>query len=399
MHSGYNTLSVPLCCRSSAVRTLIALVAFLSSVLPSHAADEYVRCVQNQLIALEQTPGKADGLIGPKTLAAATQLKNDRADWAGLQLLPDLSSETARNWCKALPFYKTDLVAFHPAELRTRVRSESMAGPVGQQLLVSRFNDVARFFETRYDIALPEQPVVVAADDSFSMAEMMRGEIRIQNRPELPGLGLALRAAQVCRGSDGTGGLTYYDVVGLCWQPPTGESPSQLARWARRAKPRVGATLAHEYMHYVQFSVINQSVDDDVLSWEQLLASPFWLFEGTATYVGLEYEVDRANNLRAPTLREQVKSLSDLNSSINDLRLPPPYLGEEHYQQSYFAVDLLVRRTDDSALFDYWRSLGAGLSHDAAFETTFGLSLEEFESRFPGVLKTAKAARRFANGG
>ncbi|MEX1180562.1 MAG: alginate lyase family protein [Cucumibacter sp.] len=72
---------------------LPALFLGLSSV-PATAS---VLCVQEELAALGYSPGPVDGALGGRTIGAATQFRSD----AGLNL-PDLSTETAGEWCAAV---------------------------------------------------------------------------------------------------------------------------------------------------------------------------------------------------------------------------------------------------------------------------------------------------------
>jgi hypothetical protein len=70
------------------------LCAFFATVGPAAANP---LCVQQMLIKLGYDPGKPDGALGKKTVAAAAQFRD-----ATGQQLRDLSAETAPEWCVAL---------------------------------------------------------------------------------------------------------------------------------------------------------------------------------------------------------------------------------------------------------------------------------------------------------
>ncbi len=373
------------------------LISVLLGLAGAAAADDYVRCVQEQLAALGYSPGAADGDVGPKTRAAVQALRKQRDQALWLRAMPGIEAKSARKWCRYLPIFDAELQRFQPVSLATPVETISAAGDVAQDLVEDLLNDVVGFYERRYGLRLTRQPAVVGGEESFGLAGMMRKHMTLRGWP-VPFI-LNLDVAYFCRLKGGAAGLTHYDVIALCWDDPVKQHATRFGRWARRERADIGSVLAHEYMHHIQHVLTGAKAISPGDTLEDLTIGPAWMTEGTASYVNLEYWLENKSSFRRKSIVEQQKELNGSDLTLNRLRFRGSIRDGESYKFSGLAVDLLVRRYGTQTLFDYWRAIGRGATWDMAFETTYGMRIADYARMFPELLRNSQAAQDFADGG
>lgn len=148
---------------------------------------------------------------------------------------------------------------------------------------------------------------------------------------------------------------------------------------------RVGL-YAHELAHVAQATLADG----------RRIASEQWLREGHADWVkyqaleqlGLQtYERSRARGIRSVRLGavSTLPSLLKLSSSLEWADTRNRLSGRETYAQAFLAADWLVERSGTDALRGYFRGKP---SRDRleAFQTSFGISLEQFAEEFATYL-------------
>ena len=130
-------------------------------------------------------------------------------------------------------------------------------------------------------------------------------------------------------------------------------------RFIKLARPWCAA---HEYFHALQYALA-----------EGRPSGPTWLVEGSATYAEEVYDGGLEFRRRiAPAGASHVASIR--NPEFADSRLK--------YHLGFIAADWLVSRAGEASLLDYYRLLPSSNGWDEAFETAFGLSIEDFYDAF-----------------
>ncbi len=134
--------------------------------------------------------------------------------------------------------------------------------------------------------------------------------------------------------------------------------------------------ILHEYAHVLEFDLVGSQLgccpSDQVP-----LIGPQWLVEGSAEYLTfvffgdqgvIEGQKNDAKSVSAP-LRE-LETLMGLDSEFFAISL------------AAVAVDFAVSLRELSALVDFWQAIGDGASWQTAFESSFGLTIDEFYQEF-----------------
>ncbi len=112
---------------------------------------------------------------------------------------------------------------------------------------------------------------------------------------------------------------------------------------------------------------------------------PAWLTEGTHPYIAEAYRVARdsgeldgariARARHAAQTRLPLSSLATADAFRSETRAVGRALG-------FLAVDWLVERAGERALFDYYRRLAESASWEEAFEAAFGIAVDDFYEAF-----------------
>ena len=152
--------------------------------------------------------------------------------------------------------------------------------------------------------------------------------------------------------------------------------------------------------HLDSRSYVNAYIRTLLVDKEQVNHSPLWLEAGGAIYVDLSYltaetatfddELSRYTGLvqRSTVLLQELASKERWETGDR----------EEHEAASVLAMDWLLERAGEQALFEYFRLLPEeGRVHtvaggwQAAFEQAFGLTFEEFYEQFEAYRETLEA--------
>ena len=139
---------------------------------------------------------------------------------------------------------------------------------------------------------------------------------------------------------------------------------------------------AHEMAHVYQWGLGNLGAVD--LDHSKVRANgPAWLVEGEATFVAarmmnwagiVSYREERRRfENRALARTEDLEEFE----TYTKLRFTPGT-----YELGALAVELLASLVGEEALVVYWTALGPGIPWQEAFETTFGMTIDEFYPLF-----------------
>ena len=142
-----------------------------------------------------------------------------------------------------------------------------------------------------------------------------------------------------------------------------------------------GQSLDHKSYINAHIRILLQDKD-------QLDPQPLWIEAGGGMYVDLTYrsayddEIVWYTTLAAQSTVPLAQLGAEEDWAATD--------GEEKWALSILAVDWLLRRAGESALFEYFRLLPPLDTADAAFESAFGLTLEEFYEQFEAYRETLR---------
>ena len=148
-------------------------------------------------------------------------------------------------------------------------------------------------------------------------------------------------------------------------------------------------SIAHEYFHVLQHQLLASRHDlSDV--------EPYWLEEGTAQYADHAYSQSRSG--RRPFIGDRFSPYEDLDDAINLKEIATPRyleflatetnfrsscdLGGIHpiftYAFAFAGAQLLVEKTGEGSIVDFWKLLEQRPTWQQAFEEAFGMAIEDF---------------------
>ena len=161
-----------------------------------------------------------------------------------------------------------------------------------------------------------------------------------------------------------------------CWIFPDTEFIAELGEWV------FVKIAAHELAHCYQYRLGGLDVYDTAYE-EVRVYGPAWLMEGTAEFQAarvlsngsvIPYDQRREHHAR---LSRQVEiSLSEMETYAGLLS------GHGHFDVAVMAAELLAQHAGEGSLITYWALLGPETPWQKAFQTAFGMTVEEFYSIF-----------------
>ena len=164
-----------------------------------------------------------------------------------------------------------------------------------------------------------------------------------------------------------------------------------MAAMAKSHRPpwRYSHTAAHELSHVYQYTLQNHGRFDTTHS-EVRVIGPAWLQEGVANFHGMS-AVARAG-VRSYELRRQdyVKQARRVDVTLKETETYNGLRGGPgRYDMAALAAEFLAAESSEAALIEFWTLIGPGTTWQQAFETAFGMTIDEFYPLFE---------RRRANG-
>ncbi len=340
-------------------------------------------CVQQQLKYLGHDPGPIDGFIGPQTRAAAEK-------WFGNQNLadddlrfPDLTRITALQWCREIGLMRQAAKRFWPSQNDIRYLVDEPKTEVKLLLLREVLTEARRFYRENYGIEIAGSFDVIGAESERELENILtqtrrERELNFRFSGEL----------RLCN-EGGTHAFVYTQTLGICLE--TSKDDDMFSSYLSR-NITAYFVAAHEFMHLVQFEFShNHLISKFLSSTGYPVLGPDWLTEGTATYFHTEFLYEFHKFDRAP-LSELLVSANKSEETLTELRENGTMKTLAHYELGQLASALLAQKFGEQSLFDYWRELGRLSNQDAAFQSTFGMSLDDFEVEFESLRRDLPSA-------
>ncbi|WP_299202185.1 hypothetical protein [uncultured Tateyamaria sp.] len=180
---------------------------------------------------------------------------------------------------------------------------------------------------------------------------------------------------------------TYVDDT-FCGDPAsgtlfvTGETISLCvgdeAYWSKRIQyNEICSDITHEMVHIVQNDLTDGGLRAPGQSLTEVVG-PAWLFEGVAVLFSQisSFGKDRLDRV-VQLSRNQIPPNSFTLAEMERFDRRAEY-GRLHYQKGFIAAKYLLDRTDEDAIFDFYRCVGPSEEWEICFERAFDMSVDRF---------------------
>ena len=157
-----------------------------------------------------------------------------------------------------------------------------------------------------------------------------------------------------------------------------------MAAMAKSHRPpwRYSHTAAHELSHVYQYTLQNHGRFDTTHS-EVRVIGPAWMQEGFANFHAMS-AVARAG-IRSYELRRQdyINQAHRVDVTLKETETYDGLrAGPGRYDMAALAAELLAAKSSEAALIEFWTLLEPGTTWQQAFETAFGMTIDEFYPLF-----------------
>ena len=112
---------------------------------------------------------------------------------------------------------------------------------------------------------------------------------------------------------------------------------------------------------------------------------PAWLTEAARTYAQHAYRGVRGHHDLAAIRATEVSRATRITRPLSSMETNAGFFGDEYWEAmaiGYLAVESLLGRAGEPALFEYYRLLPGSNSWEEAFEAAFGIAVTEFYEEF-----------------
>lgn len=371
---------------------LAAIVAIGPAAASASELPEvpYVRCVQSELQALGMSGVKVTGRVDGPSRAAAAAFQAQYLNAKGLALLPKLNKGSAVGWCREIAVVKPAVRKFMPSASAPLVLGPEGGGNRPKVMLLNTFNNVEGYFRKVYGIHTASRVDIAGAGRGDVLAGLA---VQLQRQRGVSYGKMGERVGRVCRTpSRGYGGQAWFNQLLICW--PVEKKFD--AAWAKKVTPRVGAIMAHEYMHHIQYELANFKTINGG-SFHRSKMGPGWMVEGGAELGEYNWKVSRGGFKRL-SLEALQKDAAENPKGLRAMNIGRNVKGRKDYHTARFAVWLLAQRFGEEKVIDYWRFLGQGKNWEAAFKASFGMSMGQYSTLFDSLRQDPAKARAFIAG-
>ncbi|WHZ35604.1 peptidoglycan-binding protein [Sagittula sp. MA-2] len=364
----------------------VAAILFLLCGLsgPVLAGDAHVACVQNQLSALGQDPGPVDGQSGPRTKAAVAALVAESAPEAreAYGRLPEFSRRAAVGWCREIGRFHLDALPFMPSYRMPEVHVSDEVSPQMRRALLAAHAQARTYMAEQYGVRLASRVEIAAAVTPEAFRELVR---TTEEGQQIPGTTLRASAERNCLGTRGLGGSMYRDVMTFCGLAMGVEDAAQL----RLARDTLTSVMVHEYVHHMQREMAYDKVERWVRKGETVRRrlGPAWMVEGTAEVLESRYWTRDAHVAGDALFLLRARAVA-AQKSLASVRTDDEVRTAGAYAVSHYAAALLAGRFGDQSLIGFWRAVGETDNWYEAFAQVYGMSVEEFEALYAGMLES-----------
>ena len=141
--------------------------------------------------------------------------------------------------------------------------------------------------------------------------------------------------------------------------------------------------VAHEFIHVIQSALSGKNALREPGQISAGPVDPRWINEGPAQY--LAERTSAAFDLRpfSETIDEYLLRINGSRAELSSMEDWPGFVeAGDGYGIAFAAAHLLVQISDEEALLRYEANIGAGMSWQEAFMSSFGISVDEFYELF-----------------
>jgi hypothetical protein len=141
--------------------------------------------------------------------------------------------------------------------------------------------------------------------------------------------------------------------------------------------------LAHEAFHLIQYELVGAKSRSCCNQERVSIVGPTWLTEGSAEYAMYRHQSDvHGQNLRGMLNRSQT-TVQQYQGSLATLEVGNEFYSiRNSYSIGAFATHMLVEIAGPSSVPQFYLALRRSSDWKRAFESAFGLSVDEFYLRF-----------------
>ncbi|GAA6164307.1 hypothetical protein NBRC116590_20110 [Pelagimonas sp. KU-00592-HH] len=368
------------------IRLLVfTLTAGFLLTSPTARADEYVRCLQNQLTELGYDPGPVDGLWGKRTKAAAIDLRETEPRLQNIDMLDNPRRISAISWCREVGIQFSKARQYRPVdELPPDMLFDDDMTLFEKSRIRSNARRARNELRTFYRIDPAGLTTVIAGSDIRQLSDNLRKAMRKRGGPTN---GMTSFVKEHCKSADPYAAFALYGIIVIC----TDAALPHEEAWKNISKS-LNRIMIHEFVHIYQLEYSLASTHPHRFRKNVNLVGPAWLIEGAAMMVELDlsrFDLDDTG------FGGILKLLSGVYGTDLKLKNIKEVRSDEEYLISRYATFLLVKRFGLETVLDYWKIIGAGQSPREAFQTQFGMSITEFETLFEELRNSYVASVRY----
>lgn len=366
------------------IRSLI-ISAFLIFTIPNYsfAADQFVKCVQQQVEALGFSPGAIDGIMGRGTRSAlAEALKSEALDGFDTEGLGKLSTRSAVSWCRVFSTKKRSLRKYMPSISGLTVLTHPSLDKRIEVKIEFAFTRVKQFFRKEYGLRLASNPIVILTNGSkFARQKIQKYERNFSFRTNPNFLNRS------CGKNSKQGGYATRHHITFCMDEERVANilDNDGAFW------NLHWLFVHEYTHTVQNEFMQKP--SNVWPCKRCVSNTVanWMMEGAASHVA-EIFVERRTGY-SMTLSRFYEGAHGTKRTLAQIRKSNFKSGD--YKIAILAAHLLIDRFGMDAVFEHSRLIGLDNKGPKAFKLAFGIDFYKFERDFERFRRSWKEADAF----
>ena len=340
--------------------------------VPQMSIAEGSACVQESLNRVGFDAGPVDGQMGRRTLEAAAGFAAVQDE----QSYPELSGDTAAQWCASMRAALADGSARGPMENIARLRFGADVDVAMARDTRAGIEIVDSYFRKVFGTALDKPGTIYVSSDAEWMADAYVAHL---------GAGQNIRRGKVEWFTGCHGGEAGYGFMFMC-----ADSDVFSGDWfgAGRSAQRSFA-LAHEYFHMLQYERAVGSLDGCCSGINTLaMLGPQWLVEGAAEYIAFRLLGDSGKMNLKREIDWHTQKAAEVGSTLQQMQTRAGYYAEPRASSAgMIAAHLLAETTGLESLARFYDEIGAGKDWEAAFEAAFELTPEAFATRYEAHIR------------
>ena len=335
--------------------------------VPEMSVADASACVQENLNRLGFDAGPVDGEMGRRTFTAALGF----ASLQDTQTYPDLSKDTAAQWCVTMRSAMENGTARGPMDDIARFRFGPDIDVVVARDTQAGIEKVDAYFKEAFGAALAKPGTIYVSSDAEWMADAYVAHLKAEQ---------GIRRGKVEWFSGCHGGEAGYGFMFMC-----AKSDVFSGDWfgSGRSAQRSFA-LAHEYFHMLQYERAVGSLDGCCSGTNTLeMLGPQWLVEGAAEYVAFRLLGDSGKMNFKREIVWHTQKAAEVGSTLEQMQTREGYYAEQRASSAgMIAAHLLAETSGLASLAQFYDEMGAGKGWEGAFEAAFGMSPAAFSDLY-----------------